>query len=353
MMKIYSYTLKKIFFAGVFLLIRFTCISQDFHLSQYDANPLYLNPALTGLRENDNWNYRLNTNYRQQWNVFTKRTFATSAIGLDLPISNKFSLGEFVTNNESAGGLINTLNLMSSVAYNITNKNSGGDIHNLSVGFQLGLLQKSLNPANLVFDSQYSPSDPNVFDQHLPNGENFTQANIFNLDANFGVYYKYTGMEGRFAPFIGFSIYHLTTPNESFTGAISKTPMRFVIHGGSSYSLGKNLSIHPQWLYMSQAKASELNLGILFFYKIKTTDFEPMIGFAMRNDDAVIFQLGLKHKIGIFRISYDITTSYLKQYNNGGGGLEFSAIFTGRKKNTAQQKPSDNPPAKQPIKGEF
>ena len=208
MKKEMDYTLlRKALGIATVLLMQFTGMSQDFHLSQYNANPLYINPALTGLRANEDWDYRLNANYRQQWDKFTKKPFVTSAVGFDLPVSSKFSLGEFVANNQGAGGAINTLNVMSSVAYSITGKNSGGDVQNLSVGFQLGFLQKSLNPANLVFDSQYSASDPDVFDSHLPSGENFSQTIMFNLDANFGVCYKYSGVDCRFAPFIGFSIY--------------------------------------------------------------------------------------------------------------------------------------------------
>ncbi len=84
---------------------------------------------------------------------------------------------------------------------------------------------------------------------------------------------------------------------------------------------------------MNQAKANELNIGILGFYHIASTEYEPMLGFAWRNKDALVFHLGLKRKTFSFRISYDVNISYLKKYDNN--GLEFSVIYSGKNKNPA------------------
>lgn len=339
------FTWKNILVAALFLFgTSFSLFSQDFHLSQYDANPLYLNPALTGLRMVDKWDYRINTNYRTQWNKFPGSPYSTLAAGFDLPVSKRFSIGEFVINNASAGGQINTFNLMTSFAYNISKIRGEEDLQNLSVGLQIGFLQKSLNPSTLVFDSQYSASEPDAFDEDLPSGENFNQVNLLNLDANFGVFYSFSSASRRFSPFMGFSIYHLTQPNESFAGIASRTPMRFTIHGGSWYALGEKITIQPLWLYMYQAKATELNLGMLGYYKIQDSAFEPIVGFSYRNDDAIVVHIGLKHAIGMFRISYDVNTSRINSYTKAQGGPEFSFIYTGKKANKTE--PSSVPDVK-------
>ena len=318
-----------------------TTRAQDFHFSQYDANPFYLNPALTGERMNGNNGIQMNLNYREQLGNYQHGVGSNASIaaGLDVPLTKRFSLGEFVTNNRSVDGSFNTFNLMISGAYNIMGKSTDGENrNNLSVGVQVGLLQKSIHPQNFSFDSQYSPNAADGFNLNLPSGENFTTQNLLNFDANVGIYYRTTFGNKRFSPFAGFSIYHITQPNESFTGGKSLTPMRFNLHGGINCKVGESVSIMPQFLYMTQAKATEINAGMLLFYKVKDSNYEPLLGAGYRNNNALIIQFGLKTKSSIFRISYDLNTSYLRQYNNK--GLELSIIYTGSKKSKSEAKGS-------------
>lgn len=303
--------------------------AQDFHLSQYDANPLYLNPALTGLRLNEDWNYRFNLNYREQRSN-SGGSYKTVASGFDMPLDKRFSIGEFVINNKGVNSGINTFNLMLSGAYKIIHSNpNGNDRHNLSVGLQVGLLQRSLNNGNFVYDAQYSPSASNGFDANLPSEENFVRQSTFNFDMNMGVYYRFVDKNKKYSPFGGFSIYHLSQPNQAYTDINSQTPMRFTLHGGCAYTINEEISILPQFMYMNQAKAHELNIGIMGFDKIRCTDYQPMLGLSWRVQNAVTAHLGLKYKTYTFRVSYDIYTYYLKQYGNR--GLELSFVFTPKK----------------------
>jgi len=296
---------------------------------------------MTGLRLNDDWDYRLSLNYRDQKGNIGKsnKTFAS---GFDMPINNKFSFGEFIIDNNSINNSLNTFNFMLSAAYKLTHANrDGADKHNLSVGLQAGLLQQSFNQNNFVFDSQYSSMSTNGFDTNLPNGESFTKNNSFNFDANMGVYYRFIDMNKKYSPFGGFSIYHLTRPNQSYTATYSQTPMRYTLQGGCLFTLNETFSVLPQFLYMNQAKAQNLNIGIMGFEKIRNTNYQPMLGVAWRSNDAVILQVGLKYKTGIVRISYDINTSYLNKYGNQ--AVELSVIYTFKKK-------TPPPPIAQPAK---
>ena len=96
--------------AGILLFSK-PNLAQDFQLSQYDANPLYLNPAMTGLRLNDDWDYRFTLNYRGQKGNAGKSN-KTFACGFDMPFNNKFSFGQFIINNNSFNGAVNTFNFM-------------------------------------------------------------------------------------------------------------------------------------------------------------------------------------------------------------------------------------------------
>ncbi len=313
------------------LLFAGTISAQDIHLSQYDANPLYLNPALTGLRLDENWDYRFNLNYREQRSNYLGRANKIIASGFDMPLNNKFSVGEFLVNHKTVNASLNTFNLMLSGAYKITHiDREGNDRHNISVGLQVGFLQRSFNHEDFTYDSQYSGSAAGGFDNNLPSGENFTQQSFFNFDVNMGVYYRYVNKYKKYSPFGGFSIYHLSQPDQSFTNINSTTPMRFNIHGGCSYKINEAYSLLPQVLYMNQGGANELNVGVLGYYKIPCTEYQPMLGVSWRTSSAVIVHLGLKHNAFNFRVSYDVNTYYLKQYGNR--GLEFSIVYTPKKK---------------------
>jgi hypothetical protein len=107
--------------------------------------------------------------------------------------------------------------------------------------------------------------------------------------------------------------------------------MRFTVHGGSDFNVNENMTLTPAVLYMSQARTSELNLELMMKYKFsEKSEYEPMIGLAYRNHDAVIIHFGLKQKANIFRVSYDVNTSGLKPYTSGRGALEFGVVFMGK-----------------------
>lgn len=315
-------------------------LAQDFHLSQYDANPIYLNPALTGIRFNEDWNYRAALNYREQGGKYLGGSNVTFATALDKPLNNKFSIGQYIVNDRTVNGSFNTFNFMLSGAYKIINTATDGkNKHHLSVGLQMGLLQKALYPANFVYDSQYSSTDPDGFDKNLPSNEFFRNESYFRFDANMGVFYRLIDRNKKYSPYGGFSIHHLTQPNQSFLGETFKTPMWFVLHGGCQNVLSTVLKIQTQLLYMKQSKATELNLQVLGFYKIQGSDYEPLMGLAWRNKDAVIMHIGLKQKNNIYRISYDINTSFFKLYSQGRGGMEMSVIIAPFKKKIQDDSP--------------
>lgn len=325
----------RIIFFTVLSFFSYKVIAQDFHLSHYDANPIYLNPALTGMHFDLDWKYRAVVNYREQGGKYLGGSNTTFAASLDKPINNKFSIGEFIVNDRTVNGSFNTFNFMLSTAYRIIHEAANGiDKHNLSVGLQAGILQKSVYPADFVYDAQYTSSSLDGFDKNLPNNESFRKESYFRFDANLGVFYKCIDASKKYFPYGGFAVYHITQANKSFFGETYKTPIRYALHGGCENIIGPGIKIQSQLLYMNQAKANELNLQVLGYYKVEGTDYEPLLGLAWRNKDAIILHLGLKQKNNIYRLSYDINTSYLKSYSNGRGGFEVSVLIApfGKKK---------------------
>jgi len=304
--------------------------AQDFHLTQYDAYTMYLNPALTGNYLGDDVDYRAYIAYRTQWRPLTSKPYVTYGIAYDMPYK-RFGLGGFLLNNRSGAMNFNTLIFQPSASYFITDPKTSP--HLLNVGLQTGLFYKTFNQNNLLFEQQYDYSTGQL-NSSLNNGENFNRSSRVNFDANIGVFYKYKQADLKYQPFGGFSIFHVNMPVETFTTYKSRLPMRFNLHGGCDITIDEKWRATPLFLYMNQAKAHELNLGALAHYKIndaKDVKYEVIFGLNWRVKDAVMLQAGVQKDNFILRMSYDINTSALKQYSNGRGGFELTLTVSGKK----------------------
>lgn len=318
--------LKKRIVLASLLLSTVKLMAQDYHLSQYDVAVQYLNPALTGMlldKGNEDVNFRMNANYRSQWGKLNGTPYSTMNIGFDMPFG-RFGTGLYIHSNRSGANNLNTFNILFSASYQISNK---PDIHSISTGLQFGVLNKSFNSGSFLFDSQYSSSTG--MDASLPNGENFEKGSLWKPDINWGTHYKLMDKTKKYHPFIGFSVYHVNRPNESFYNK-SKLPMRFTVHAGSDFEVDDKWTVTPTVLFLSQAKATELNLGLMGSYNLDNSDFTPLAGISWRRKDAIAFHLGLKQRSNQFRISYDWNTSALKTYTKGRGAIEFGVIFMGK-----------------------
>ena len=320
----------KIIHTILFTLVAVATSAQDFHMSQYEVASQYLNPALTGMYSGKTSSYRIYSDYRTQWLSPSVKPYSSAFLAFDKPVrkrNNNFGLGACLVNDNAGNGFLNTFNLLLSGAYDIMS--SSHRKHLLSTGLQLGLVYRKLDPGSFTYDVQYSGSI-NDFDASLPDGENFSRTSRAGFDASFGVFYKYTDSIRSVHPFIGVSVCHLTRPNESFTETKTKAPMRFNIQGGCEMWVEDKFRFIPRFLYMNEARASELNVGLLTYYRISDTQYEALLQCDYRSKDAVVIGLGLKKHEHIFRLSYDVNVSPLGSYLGGGGSFEFGIVFSGR-----------------------
>ena len=302
--------------------------AQDFHLAQYDAASLYMNPATTGMFQGEKGSYRFTADYRAQWRALGMKPFNTQFLSYDQSLDKtdgKWGVGGFLMNNHASPGLFRTMQVMASGAYNIMSSNTE---HYLTTGLQMGIIYKSFNQADYTFSEQYD-SNSGTFDQTLDDGENFSKMSMVKFDAAIGIHYKYLARHEKYHPYGSFSIHHLTKPNESFTSTKSKLPMRFNFQAGCDLDINEDLMISPRFLYMNQAKAWEANAGFLLYYKIKNSTLDALVGCDYRVKDAIIAHIGFKQGKSTFRFSYDINISGLNGYTNSRGAWEFSLIIVG------------------------
>ena len=103
-------------FIGLVVLLSAKTKAQDFHLSQYDAAPLFLNPALVGQFEGK---YRVHGHYRTQWGSLSSKSYKTAAISFDMPF-DKFAFGGQILNRRAGAGDYNDLGILLNGGYSFT-----------------------------------------------------------------------------------------------------------------------------------------------------------------------------------------------------------------------------------------
>ncbi|MCD6068478.1 MAG: putative rane protein [Bacteroidetes bacterium] len=305
-------------------------LAQDFHLSMYDAGPLFLNPALTGLVDAD---WRIHAQYRNQWKAVAFKPYNTGLISFDAPVG-KWGFGGQITEMRAGIGNYNVLQGLASAAYTISIDKK--QFHNLSLGVQAGATQKSIEYKLYTFDNQYTAANGGSFNQDLPSGENFgTQSRILP-QVNAGALYYYSRMQSRFNPFVGFSAFNLTQPKETFFGTNNLLPIRYYLHAGIRINVTEQLYFIPKVLVMRQANANEQTAALDVGYFLSEQKIYLLGGVVYRNLDAAAFSLGARLDNIIGKVSYDVNVSSLARASNGRGAFEISVTYMSKKKRKAK-----------------
>ncbi len=306
--------------------------AQDIHFSQFYASPLTLNPALTG---KVNGNYRVAGIFRSQWGGIPNGsgpTFGTPSASFDMPFfvgkkkKDAVGVGVAFVNDYSNGKLYKLTRGILSVSY-IKSLGSNGK-HQLSLGFQGGIQQ---NKGGMFrFSDQFT-------DAVYQNGSSSVDASLNDQskiipDFNAGLFYN-GALTQKLTYYAGFSMFHLFEPKEQFgTGNTSVLPRRYVVHTGLEWDISNKFTLYPGLIYMNQAKNQELNFGTNIGFHLKNTPDKRTTLYAgawYRNKDAFIAMLGMEmYRIRV-GLSYDVTTSTLKNPNTR-GSFEISLIYVGR-----------------------
>ncbi len=307
----------------LFLLITAICnISTaqiDAHFTQYYANPLWLNPALTGVFDGD---YRVNSIFRNQ-KVTTASPILTKGVIADMQLPQHFSLGIMINNQTSANGGFYYNNAYLSVGYQI----QLSDYQVLSSGFELGVINRGFDPSKLSFGNQYSPITG--YDPTLPSNEIFSKTSSYALDMSTGLMYFNGDPYKRLNPFFGMSIYHFNNPSNSFlTGSSADhVPFRYVVNGGARINISPILDITPHLVYIQQGTAREIAAGVYSSIMVdEEKDF--IVGTSYRLQDAVTANVGLRIKEFFIGLSYDVNISPLRNTNSYQGAYEISFSYT-------------------------
>jgi type IX secretion system PorP/SprF family membrane protein len=308
------------------LIISGKLFAQDPNFSQFFANPLHLNPALTGTSELP----RLAINYRNQWPQ-KGATYTTYSVSYDRILKNsKTGLGFQLIRDQELNNVINSNSASAFYSHHI----QLGFESFMTLGVQGGMTLKQFNINNLVFPSEIDQLSGEI-SKYI--SANYSDEKKFYPDFAVGA----LGQHGEY--FWGTAFHHFTRPNESIIKGDQKgrVAVKATLHAGAMLFrlhhglLSRIFTLSPNILYQQQGSFKQLNLGIYLVEK------SFVIGGWYRNNidvrpDALIAMAGFTK--GNFRLGYsfDLTLSKLSNYSYGSHEISLMFHF-GQKKETNQR----------------
>lgn len=321
--------------AAALMLSATVSYAQDIHFSQFDMQPLVVNPAFTGMFYGQ---WRANTIYRNQWKSVTV-PYVTIGASADLPImtdhnGDYLAAGLQVFKDQAGDGNLSNFTGMASLAYHKTFSGSYDDYtgSDLAVGLQAGYVQRSIDLSKLYFgDEFHNGTFSSGTSQEWRNGMG-NSINYFLVNAGL-CYSKATSRNFSFT--IGLAANNLNQPNDALLkkqNSDAGLDMRFVGELGMVINTSDRFSLRPVAFAQYQASATEIIAGNEFHYSL-TNNGDVMsstavfLGGYMRTGDAVIVTGGFEYKNFRVGLGFDYNMSALNNVSNGNGGFEIALKY--------------------------
>jgi len=320
---------------GVLLFTGVT--AQDLHFSQWFNSPLTTNPANTGFIPDAD--YRVGANYRNQWVNVLSAPYKTMSIWGDAQLfrdrleNGWVGLGGVILRDVAGSGNLTSTKGYASIAYH----QMMGYSSLLSFGINAGFANKRIDPSKLIFPDQFNKST-GFFDAGIPSSVAFSSYNTTYTDIQVGMNYAYFPSENVYMNG-GFSVQHLNRPRESFFESVvtgsgkdfdNRLAPRYIGFLNGSFKMNDMVILNPMAYFTTQATAQEAVAGLNANYNLSGDGMTQVSGgLYYRFGDAFIPMLGFQWNNFRMSFTYDVTTSELKNYNNGRGAIEFSLVKHG------------------------
>nr|WKN36509.1 PorP/SprF family type IX secretion system membrane protein [Tunicatimonas sp. TK19036] len=293
---------------------------QKIRFSQYQAAPIYVNPAMTGASSNPV--IHLNSRFQQFGAVAYRTGVASIALPLFLSEREELSSGgiaaSFLQDVAGQSGEYRTSCAQLSAAYNVYLNRYGTQW--FSLGIQTGYQQTSVNFSALQWPSQLRY---NGFTSGTNPSEAYNnQLGFFGIDAGILWMYDPTTNPLQDSPpfrlFAGFSVNHLNEPSLRWISSSDNALARgYCAQTGGTFTLSHRLFLSPDVLAMWQDQFFTYQVGSMFTYQTQystptnpvPSDLKLMAGTWYREDAAMVFLIGLGGRKWQAAISYDANTS--------------------------------------------
>ena len=239
--------------------------------------------------------------------------------------SGWLGLGAVLLRDVAGSGSLTSTKAYASVAYHQMLGNSSL----VTAGFNIGWANKRIDQTKLKFPDQF---DGKFFDANIPTSVVLSNNNVSYFDVQAGMNYAYFPTENVYIN-AGYSIHHVNRPLESFLDAAldtTRVAMRHIGFMNAILKLNDNIIINPNAYFTTQAKASELVLGMNGAYNLSGNGEKQLIGgLYYRLGDAVVPMIGFELNNVRFTFTYDVTVSSLNNFNGYRGASEFHVIKKG------------------------
>ncbi|MFT6166244.1 MAG: type IX secretion system PorP/SprF family membrane protein [Vicingaceae bacterium] len=291
--------------------------AQDPQFSQFYANPMYLNPALTG----NTAQLRMASTYRNQWPSIPQGYVSyTAAFEYNLDKA-KSGIGILATHDKAGNQGLKYTNIALLYSSHIRLSRSTF----LKGGAKFSYTTRGVNQSELLFSDQIIRDGAPFSIEQIGNSIN-------NFDFGAGILLS---NDKRY--WVGLSIDHVNQPKYSFLGTNSFLGIKTSVHGGYTFELNKSDKVgQPTYIkavvhYKSQDKWDQLDIGAyyennpfylgLWYRGIPFKRFEN----EYQNNESFVFLLGVQANDLRIGYSYDATISKLARYS--GGAHEISIIY--------------------------
>ena len=307
-------------------LISLVSLSQDIHFTQFNFSPLNQNPANTNLFDGD---MRFVGNYKNQWQSVPVAYNTASASAemnfITLKNNDKVGGGLLLYYDRAGDSKFTSLHVAYSMSYQL---NWGHhDLYTISLGYQIGIVNRSFDYTHLFFDNQFNGD---AFNPNTPSSENYSRTNFVFLDMSLGVAYKWNkGLRKNFT--FGVSIAHFNSPSQSFYGdhSVTLAPM-YNFHFRGQFKIAARLDIVPEFLFQRQQTRQEFVPGVhlkTYITNKPTQRIALNTGAYYRVGDAPAVMVGMDYNNLQVNCSYDINHSNFTPASRYNGGFELSVIY--------------------------
>lgn len=335
--------------AFIALLALCTChtgYAQDRYFTQFYAAPLDFNPALTGAIEGS---YRVSFIYRDQWRGILDNPYQTYGAFGDI----RFGVGRRSSDFAGAGFSVvadrtgvfnfNTTQVNLSAAFH--KMLDGQAVQFLSGGAYLGIVQRSVNYENLIFDDQFNGLDQYSFITR----ENLPENNLAHADLGLGL--NYTVAPSRTFGFAtGLALSHLVSPSVSFFRRTENQEMtedvtlrpRLTAYGSADIGLAPSVNLLPRIAFFSQGKATMLQTGSSVRFDMNNHNNNALhLGAGVRitreleslTTSSIMALTGIEVGSFLLGLSYEYSLGDLRTDRLGQGVFELSVTFIGEYQN--------------------
>jgi len=288
---------------------------QDPGFSQLYASPIFLNPAFAGNREKP----RAALFYRQQGPGFQMK-YLSFGVAYDQPVEWAHGgAGLMIWSDHQGSGIIRRTSADAMYSYHL----QVSEEWFIDAGFQVSWIQKRVVSEGLVFPDMIDPGSGNL----LPTGESMPDYSRGFVDFSTGFMAYYRDFFG------GFSVHHLTEPNESFSENI-RVPLyrKYSLQAGMAFYAGGRRDFPTTWVITPHILLQKQYQAWLVTWGLNLSRDRWIAGLRMRQDrlqspDALIILAGISLHDWDIAYSIDLEMPREGMVRPFTGGHEVSLIW--------------------------